>query len=45
MEEQLSLFAIDNNYEELIKKLKQLDLTNLTPRESMNALFDLKELL
>ena len=45
VEEQLSLFAIDNNYEELIKKLKQLDLTNLTPRESMNALFDLKELL
>ncbi|EMC56276.1 DNA mismatch repair protein MutS [Streptococcus mutans OMZ175] len=45
VEGQLSLFAIDNNYEELIKKLKQLDLTNLTPRESMNALFDLKELL
>ncbi|BAQ25274.1 DNA mismatch repair protein MutS [Streptococcus troglodytae] len=45
VEEQLSLFAIDNNYEELIKKLKQLDVTNLTPREAMNALFDLKDLL
>ena len=44
-QEQLSLFAVEDSHQELLNTLKQLDVTNLTPREAMNTLFDLKELL
>lgn len=43
--EQLSLFSTTENHQAVIDKLTQLDISNLTPRDAMNALFDLKELL
>ncbi|EHJ53345.1 DNA mismatch repair protein MutS [Streptococcus macacae] len=45
VDEQLSLFNVDDDHSELIAKLKHLDVANLTPREAMNTLFDLKDLL
>ncbi|MGT2948486.1 DNA mismatch repair protein MutS [Streptococcus devriesei] len=44
-QEQLSLFTITDDHKELLEKLGQLDVANLTPREAMNALFDLKDML
>ena len=44
-QEQLSLFNINDDYKDLLERLKQLDVASLTPREAMNALFDLKDML
>lgn len=43
--EQLSLFNLDNSNQEIVEKLKALDVGNMTPRDAMNVLWDLKELL
>ncbi|MGT2925228.1 DNA mismatch repair protein MutS [Streptococcus caviae] len=45
VQEQLSLFNIDDDYKELLETLRQLDVASLTPREAMNVLFDLKDML
>lgn len=44
-QEQLSLFNINDDYKDLLERLRQLDVASLTPREAMNALFDLKDML
>ena len=44
-EEQLSLFDIDENYSEIIDKLKDLNVDNMTAREALNFLWELKDAL
>ncbi|GBG96598.1 DNA mismatch repair protein MutS [Lactococcus termiticola] len=44
-DQQLSLFNLGNNESELIKKLKAMDVNNMTAREAMNSLWDLKDLV
>lgn len=44
-EEQLSLFDIDENYSEIIDKLKDLNVDNMTAREGLNFLWELKDAL
>ncbi|MGF1983180.1 DNA mismatch repair protein MutS [Lactococcus taiwanensis] len=44
-EEQLSLFDIDENYSEIIDKLKDLNVDNMTAREALNFLWELKDTL
>lgn len=44
-EEQLSLFDIDENYSEIIDKLKVLNVDNMTAREALNFLWELKDAL
>lgn len=44
-EEQLSLFDIDENYSEIIDKLKGLNVDNMTAREALNFLWELKDAL
>ncbi len=46
---QMSLFGspevLENNYEDIIKVLKQLELANMTPIEAMNKLYELQGML
>ncbi|MEX2784979.1 DNA mismatch repair protein MutS [Streptococcus sp. H49] len=42
---QLSLFAEENSHQDLIQRLQNLDVVNLTPMEAMNALFELQKML
>lgn len=43
--QQIDLFGESTDHEELIKRLKAIDLMHLTPMQAMTTLFELKELL
>lgn len=43
--QQIDLFDESTDHEELIKRLKAIDLMHLTPMQAMTTLFELKELL
>ncbi|MFC4653166.1 DNA mismatch repair protein MutS [Lactococcus nasutitermitis] len=44
-DKQLSLFDFEENHSELIAKLKSVNVDNITSREALNILWDLKEML
>ncbi|MCL2114065.1 MAG: DNA mismatch repair protein MutS [Streptococcaceae bacterium] len=44
-EEQLSLFDFDENFSEIIEQLKTKNVDNMTAREALNFLWELKDLL
>lgn len=44
-DEQLSLFDFDENSTAIVEKLKSVNMDNMTAREALNFLWDLKELL
>ncbi|WP_285141822.1 DNA mismatch repair protein MutS [Lactococcus petauri] len=43
--EQLSLFTFEDNHQELIEMLKETNVDNMTAREALNFLWDLKDRL
>ena len=43
--EQLSLFSFEDNHQELIEKLREANVDNMTAREALNFLWDLKDRL
>ena len=43
--EQLSLFTFEDNHQELIEMLKETNVDNMTAREALNFLWDLKDKL
>ena len=43
--EQLSLFAFEDNHQELIEMLKETNVDNMTAREALNFLWELKDRL
>lgn len=43
--EQLSLFTVEDNHHELIEKLKKTNVENMTAREALNFLWELKDKL
>ncbi|WP_306305580.1 hypothetical protein [Lactococcus fujiensis] len=44
-DEQLSLFDFDEQSTEIIDRLKKANIDNMTARDAMNFLWDLKDLL
>ncbi|WP_283265365.1 DNA mismatch repair protein MutS [Streptococcus dysgalactiae] len=43
--EQLSLFADEDRFQEIIRTLEAIDVMNMTPMQAMTALYELKNLL
>ncbi|SUN46739.1 DNA mismatch repair protein mutS [Streptococcus dysgalactiae subsp. dysgalactiae] len=43
--EQLSLFADEDRFQEIIRTLETIDVMNMTPMQAMTALYELKNLL
>lgn len=43
--EQLTLFQMDNKSDQVLSKLKDIDVMNMTPMEAMTALYELKKLI
>lgn len=43
--EQLSLFTFEDNHQELIEMLKETNVDNMTAREALNFLWNLKDRL
>lgn len=41
--EQLSLFPVEDNHQEIIERLKEIDLDDMTAREALNFLWDLRD--
>ncbi|HAP15543.1 MAG TPA: DNA mismatch repair protein MutS [Lactococcus sp.] len=41
--EQLSLFPVEDNHQEIIERLREINLDNMTAREALNFLWDLRD--
>lgn len=41
--EQLSLFPVEDNHQEIIERLKEIDLDDMTAREALNFLWELRD--